>query len=102
MDKDALQGWLVVVGIALMVCAFGWYSAATNNSATTSSSETSQDSSSSTASVDDYASALQEANDNIESANNCIDDASSLFDGGSFDDGMSALDSCRQDTVSEP
>jgi hypothetical protein len=102
MSKGALEGWLVALGIALAVCALGWYSAAAKNPVNTSSSYSSKESSSDSASTDEYASALQEANDNIESANSCIDDSFDLFDNGDFDDGMSALEDCKRDTVSEP
>jgi hypothetical protein len=102
MNKDALEGWLVVLGIALAVCVLGWYGAANKNPVNTSSSYRNEETTSNTVSTDEYASALQEANDNIESANSCIDDSYDSFDNGYFDDGMSTLEECRKDTISEP
>lgn len=102
MSKDALEGWLMLLGVALAVCALGWYSAATANPEYTSSSYSSEESSSEIVNTDEYAFALQEANDNIESANSCIDEAFGSFDNGYFEDGMSTLDECGTDTVSEP
>lgn len=102
MSKDALEGWLVVLSVALVLCALGWYGAANNNPENTSRNYSSSESSSEIVNIDEYASALREANDNIESANSCIDDAFDSFDNGYFDDGMSTLGDCRTDTVSEP
>lgn len=101
MSKDALEGWLVVLGIAFAVCALGWYKAANNSTVSTESSYGAEESSSDI-SMEEYVSALQDANDNIESANGCIDDVFDSFDSGYFEDGMSTLDECRRNTVSEP
>lgn len=52
--------------------------------------------------LDEYKSALSQANENIESANQCARDSFDLFDSGDFDEGMSVLDSCETETVNEP
>lgn len=102
MNKDKLEGWLVVLSIALVICALGWYGAANKDTGDTSSTYSNEETNYQAESLDEYKSALQEANDNIESANSCIDDASDSFNGGYFEDGMSTLDDCKKDSIPEP
>ena len=104
MSREGLQGWLIVVSIIAGYCALGWYGAASKADSVSSSSE--PISGYSTADYEDkiteYENALYEANQVISEANSCTDDALSAFDYGDFSEGMSQLDNCRYDEVSEP
>jgi hypothetical protein len=107
MDSDTKDGWMIALGIAFVICAIGWYSAAASQGGTTQSSsggkgDTAYRLEQAEGRLLEYDEALNEANNKIEESASCVDDAFSLLDEGDFDDGLSQLDDCRYDTVGNP
>ncbi|MDQ3159005.1 MAG: hypothetical protein M3P98_02630 [bacterium] len=107
MDSDAKDGWIIALGIAVFICAIGWYfDATTQDDTTQTSSDNKEDTSYRLELAEDrvleYDDALSEANNNIEEGSSCVDEAYSFFNDAYFDDGMYQLDDCRRDTVDSP
>ena len=110
MDKDAANTWLVITSIAAIIFGFGWYGAANSDSASSSNNDYSEevtDSDGNTFSnyqdrIDEYESALSEANDTIQQQNSCTDDVFSALDNGDFDSAYQYVQDCNGDEVSSP
>ena len=110
MDKDTANTWLVIVSIAAIIFGFGWYSAAKSDGTSSSSSDYSEEVTDSDGNtfgnyqdrIDEYESALTEANDTIQQQNSCSDDVFSALENGDFDNAYEYVQDCSGDEVSSP
>ena len=103
-DNESVYVWAVIATIAAIFFAIAWYGASRGSSSSSENKDTPTTVSATEYenAIDEYKEALYKANETIEESNECVDDSFRLLDSDYMEDGLSSLDQCRFDTISDP